>query len=232
MLLEGPGVVRGAVEAGTELVRVFVLPDDAAGRRLAAAASCEVVAVTPQVLGAIAGSEHPRGPVAVAVRPAWRPLRNVPTLVLWELGDPGNVGTLIRSAVAFGFDVGIVAGTADPWSPKALRAAAGAHFAARLGVVSGLDDLERVGLRPVATVPRGGQPPGRVPRGAALAVLVGNEAHGLPADVLAAADLRVTVPTRAGVESLNAATAAAIVMYELGVRRAGPGTGHGAGDRG
>jgi TrmH family RNA methyltransferase len=104
---------------------------------------------------------------------------------------------------------------ADPWAPKVLRAAAGAHFRTTLETDPDLTvaDLSERGFRVVATAGTGGAPPWSLPR-TKTAWLIGEEAHGLPADVIASADQLVTIPMPGTVESLNAAAAAAILAYE------------------
>jgi TrmH family RNA methyltransferase len=135
-------------------------------------------------------------------------------VVAWGLGDPGNVGTLIRTAAAFGWDVGYSPGTADPWAPKVLRAAAGGHFRTGLTPVGSVDELRDAGLATVATVVTGGETPDRLGAGR-YALLVGEEAEGLPSDVVDRAAFKVSIPMPGGTESLNAAVAASIVIYEL-----------------
>ena len=216
-LLEGPHLVTAAVDAGFPLWRVFVVGGDALGRELAATAGAEVVVVDEATMRRLGTTETPQSPIAVAAIPEAAPPPNGRVIVAWGVGDPGNCGTLIRIAAAFGY--GFVSGpeTAEIWSPKVLRSAAGAHFAVRLGRAADLDTI-RAGRRTVvATVARGGVAPGPLP--AAAAVVVGNEARGLPPEVVAAADIRVTIPTSGAVESLNAAVAGAIVAY-LGVASA------------
>jgi TrmH family RNA methyltransferase len=207
-LLEGPHVLQAAIGAGIVPELVFVaegdpLPDIAA----------EVIPVTEAVLDTIAPTDSPRGPIAVVEIPSPDPLRPEPTLVLWELNTPGNVGTLIRSAAAFGWNVARHGG-ADPWSPKVLRAAAGAHFAVPISEVDDLAELEQAGLMPVATVPEGGVAPESIESSGPVALLVGNEASGLPTEVIESVELALTIPM-AGWESLNVAVAGAIAMYEL-----------------
>jgi TrmH family RNA methyltransferase len=121
---------------------------------------------------------------------------------------------LIRTAAAFGWDFGHTAGTADPWSPKVLRAGAGGHFRVGIGPVASVEELDDVGLVTVATVVAGGEAPDRLGSGR-FAVLVGEESAGLAADVAASASKKVTIPMTGGTESLNAAIAAAIIVYEL-----------------
>jgi TrmH family RNA methyltransferase len=111
-------------------------------------------------------------------------------------------------------------GTADPWAPKVLRSAAGGHFRAGAARVGTLEELRTGGRLLVATVARGGMPPASLPRGP-LAILVGEEARGLPPEVAGACDLAVTIPMPGGAESLNAAVAGAIVAYEVAGRHGG-----------
>jgi TrmH family RNA methyltransferase len=121
---------------------------------------------------------------------------------------------MIRTAAAFGWDFGHASGTADPWSPKVLRAGAGSHFRLTIAPVASLSDLERWGFTAAAAVVSGGRDPALLDAGR-YALLVGAEATGLPPDVIEAASLELTIPMPGGTESLNAAVAAAILAYEL-----------------
>jgi TrmH family RNA methyltransferase len=211
--------VQAAVGAGATLRTVYLTADDAVGRSLAATAGAEVVVVDEATLRRISTTETPQSPVATVVVPAGTVAAGGRVVVAWALSDPGNCGTLIRLAAGFGF--GYLSGpeSADPWSPKVLRSAAGAHFTTSLGAVSNLDEVRAGGRRLYATVVRGGAPPGPLEND--VAVLIGNEALGLPAEVVAGCDATITIPMTGAVESLNAATAAAIVLY---AGAAGPGT--------
>jgi TrmH family RNA methyltransferase len=147
-----------------------------------------------------------RADLPVGVRPV--------TLALWQLGDPGNVGTLLRSADAFGAGVALSEGCADPTSPKALRASMGALFRVPL---SGFD--EPGGTR-VALVPRGGTPLPDVPLGGDVVFVLGAEREGLPADVLAACSVQASIPQTGDAESLNVAMAGTVALYERSRRGA------------
>jgi TrmH family RNA methyltransferase len=221
-LLEGPHLVGEAVAAGIVPATIFALDDDAEARAWAERAGCELLTVAPEVLERIATTETPQSPVAIIEVPdaALPPVGSV--LVAWGVSDPGNAGTLIRTAAAFGLAYAAGPDSADTWSPKVLRAGAGAHFRAPVAAVATLDDL--TGRTLVATVPAGGVAPRDLPAGD-LAILVGDEAAGLPANVLAAADVEVTIPMPGGTESLNAAVAGAIVAYETALRGGGEGGG-------
>lgn len=130
------------------------------------------------------------------------------TLALWRVADPGNVGTLIRAADAFGAAVALSAGSADPTGPKATRASMGSIFQTP---VVGFDETEgrRVGL-----VPDGGRPLAELDFAGPVVFLLGAEREGLPADVLATCAEMATIPLSGGAESLNVATAGAIALYE------------------
>jgi TrmH family RNA methyltransferase len=133
-------------------------------------------------------------------------------LGLWQLSDPGNVGTLLRTADAFGAAVSLSPGCADPTGPRAVRASAGAIF--RVPLV-GWDALPE---RRVALVSRGGTPLAEAGLSAPVALLLGSEREGLPEELVA--DRRkatITLPGEA--ESLNVAAAGAIALYELSRRR-------------
>lgn len=210
-LLEGPVLVGEAVAAGVAIQILFGLVDDARGRDLAAAAGIEFSSVTPAVLERISTTETPQSPVAVITIPQGSVAPGGRVLVAWGVGDPGNCGSLIRTAAALSHGFLAGPGTADVWSPKVLRAASGGHFRTGIGEAPDLE-WARAGRRVlVATVASGGVTPAPLPPD--VAILVGSEPHGLPPEVVAAADLRITIPMAPGAESLNAAVAGAIVAY-------------------
>lgn len=213
-LLEGPNLLHEALTAGLIPETVFALPDDHASAALAEEHGVELIVVAESALKRLAGTETPRGPVAVIGIPAPSRAEGRNLVVAWGLGDPGNVGTLIRIAAAFGWDFGHTRGTADPWSPKVVRAGAGYHFRTGIAPMTSVAGLGDAGLITVATVVSGGDAPDRLGSGR-YAVLVGDESAGLPPDVVDQAARKVTIPMPGGTESLNAAVAAAIVMYEL-----------------
>jgi TrmH family RNA methyltransferase len=136
-------------------------------------------------------------------------------VALWGVADPGNVGTILRSALAFGASSVVLGpGCADPFGPKAVRASMGAIFSVPVARVTALAQLpgERVALVAHAGEPIAG------PAAGELTLLVGAERAGLPDDVVAACDRVAQIPI-AG-ESLNAAMAATIALYELRPRMA------------
>jgi TrmH family RNA methyltransferase len=128
--------------------------------------------------------------------------------------DPGNVGTLIRTAAAAGAGaVFLTAGSADPYSPKVLRAAAGAVL--RIPVLYATpEEIKNAAIPLYAAHPRGNVTPYELDMKKSFCLLIGNEAHGLSAEALAMADAHVRLPMAAHTESLNAAMAAGILLYE------------------
>ena len=134
------------------------------------------------------------------------------TLALWRVSDPGNVGTLIRTADAFGAAVALSAECADPLGPRALRASAGAIFRAPLV------DWEGMSGTRVALAAHGGRPLHELELSPPLTLLLGSERAGLPHDL--AADVEATIQLPGEAESLNVAAAGAIALYELS-RRSG-----------
>ena len=140
-------------------------------------------------------------------------------VVLDRLQDPGNIGTIIRTAVAAGYDAVVsLKGTADIFSRKVLRATAGMIFDIPIFRIDNpeelLEMLKRYGKRAVVTVPEGGVPYYDVNLSDNVALIVGNEGNGISEMLKNSADERVTIPMCGEIESLNAAISAAILMYE------------------
>jgi TrmH family RNA methyltransferase len=181
------------------------------------------VAVVPDALFAgISGLESPAAigfllglPAAPALLPA------VPTVVLDRLQDAGNVGSILRSASAFGFaQVLALKGTAALWSPKVLRAGMGAHFALQL--VEGLSDADLAALQLplVATSSHASAEVSRVALPSPCAWVLGHEGQGVSDALLARCALQLRIPQPGGEESLNVAAAAAVCLYESARQRA------------
>jgi RNA methyltransferase, TrmH family len=155
----------------------------------------------PRVIGIFRRDDLPHAPVPEV------------GLALWHIGDPGNVGTLIRSAAALGpAFVALSKGSADATGPKALRASMGALFRVPL-----LDFDDAPGRR-IALVAHGGMTPAELDLSGPTTFVLGAEREGLPENVLATCEERATVPLAPGSESLNVATAGAIALYELSRR--------------
>jgi TrmH family RNA methyltransferase len=135
-------------------------------------------------------------------------------IVLVGVADPGNAGTLIRTAAALALSQVVVAGGADPWATKVVQASAGAIAAVRLITqISGPEALAG-GAPRCALVVSGGSPPAALIPGPRWLV-IGGEANGIPDDWLAACEERLTLPMPGGTESLNAAVAGSIAAYLL-----------------
>jgi RNA methyltransferase, TrmH family len=224
-LIEGPNLLEEALGAGTSPIEVFALESDARTADLLAVTHSEAVVVDEAALARLAGTKTPRGPVAIIEVPASQTWVRPNVLVSWGVSDPGNVGALIRVAAAFGWDFGHGSGSADPWSPKTLRAGAGAHFRLAIGEVASLETLSSTGYTTLASVVTEGVDPSSVGPIERLALLIGEEANGLPQTVLDSADRLVTIPMPGGFESLNAAVAAGVLVHALtnsgGMGRAG-----------
>jgi TrmH family RNA methyltransferase len=166
--------------------------------------------VAPHLLRQV--SQLGSGTRALAVYPQrWAPAPAGPVCVaLWGVNDPGNVGTVLRSALAFGAgSVALGPGTADPYGPKAVRASMGAIFSVPVVRVAGVEELPG---RKVALAARSGRPLAELERGE-VTLVVGAEREGLPPDVAAACDEAAHIPIAS--ESLNAAMAATVGLYEL-----------------
>jgi TrmH family RNA methyltransferase len=192
---EGEDLVGAAREAGIEPVDLLVAGENVASEMLA------TVSTLP----------HPARVVGVYARDALPVAQRDLCLGLWRVTDPGNVGTILRTADAFGACVALSDGCADPLSPKALRASAGAIF--RVPVL-GLDDAPEPR---VALVAHGGTPLAELDLAPPLTFLLGAERAGLPSS-LVTDRYKATIVLPGGAESLNVGAAAAIALYELAGR--------------
>lgn len=228
-LAEGVRLVEEVLAAGVPLRAVVISPALEAtprGKSLADALRARaprIEDVTDRALAELAATEHPQGVLAVIEPPAWKTDQIVVgpdtvTLVLDAVQDPGNVGSLIRSAWALGA-AGVLAlpGTTDLGNPKVLRATMGAAF--RLPVI-GLpvpDALDWCAAHQVEVwvAAADGAPVASVSRTGPVALVVGNEGAGVSLELAQRAARRVAVPQRPGAESLNVAVAAGILLYEV-----------------
>ena len=254
--VEGPKLVEDALRSGLEAGALLVSEAGEADleRILRAASESEagiprsrVMRTTDKLFASVAGTETPQGVAALFRQPAWEfddvvrgaasaegALRGDAALVvvMAAVQDPGNIGTIVRSAQAFGA-TGVVTtrGSADPWSPKALRASAGSGL--RVPVLRGmaipvlLAQLRVAGVKIVAasshaaSVGAGEADELAADLREAVAIFIGNEGAGLPREIEHVADARISIPMMAGVESLNAGVAASVVLYEAARQRNG-----------
>lgn len=226
-IVEGVRAVASAIQAGADVVELIATHEAASMPDVApilSIATAPVHIVENRVMQRITNVEHPQGLMAV-VRVDFEALSESYTgkriLALDGVQDPGNVGTLIRTAAWFGIEAILIgSGTVDPFSPKVVRATMGSLWEIKLieaGVLSStLDSLRNRGYSVYAADLEGTD--AREWRPEVLSVLVlGNEAHGIRPEVLDKVDVRVTIPGGRpdGVtESLNVATAGAVLMYQ------------------
>ena len=232
--IEGPRLVEEAIRSGLRFRAVFFRQSSlAVADRLLPqiAAQVETVLLPNEIFDSAVATETPQGVAALAKVRSFtldEMLRSYQPLVvaLSGLQDPGNVGTILRSAEAFGASGALLGeGTVSQFNSKAVRASAGSVF--RLPVVAvKLDEaiprLREAGLRLVATSSHGGTPADQVNFASPLALFIGNEGSGLPRELMSKMDETVVVPHPGQVESLNAAVAASILLYEAArQRRAG-----------
>jgi RNA methyltransferase, TrmH family len=203
---EGEDLIDAAEAAGWEPIAKLV----------AEGSGLEGDEVAPHLLAQV--SQLGSGTRAIGVyAQRWAPAPVGPLcLALWGVNDPGNVGTALRGALAFGASsVALGPGTADPYGPKAVRASMGALFDVPVARVRDPTDLPG---RRIALVPRGGEPLA-APAGD-VTLVVGAERDGLPGEIVAACDGTATIAVRS--ESLNAAMAATVALYECNRRMAAP----------
>jgi TrmH family RNA methyltransferase len=225
--IEGEHLVAEAMHSHLRFATVFLrdnyqpsfaTPDDA-----------EHLLLPPDVFASAVATEQPQGIAALVHPPVFSPdtFFRAPAalvLVLAGLQDPGNVGTLLRSAEAFAATgVLLLPGTASPWNPKALRASAGSAF--RVAAIAAsesdaLDLLAEHNVPAIAAVARDGTPIDAAPLAKSCALLIGNEGAGLSDSLIAAAAHRITIPMPGKVESLNAAIAGSLLLYEAARQRA------------
>lgn len=232
MVIEGLRLAREAAAVGQPLTWAFYTPDfaaDEAGQALLAVAELRgatVWEVPPEVLRAVSDTETPQGIVVVLPIPE-PPLPAAPmfTLALDGVRDPGNLGTMLRSAWAAGVErVLLPPGTVDPTNPKVARAGMGAHFHVPVQRCAWEDFPALVAGSAVWLADAGGASSyDAVDWRGPVTLVVGGEAEGAGPECRALAEGRhVFIPMAPGVESLNAAVAAAVLLFEMArQRRAG-----------
>jgi len=233
--IEGMRIVEEAIRSGLKFKAVFFREsaDNRAERLLPQmAAHVETLLLPDKLFASAVPSENPQG-VAALVRCKQFKLEDVlanshsgPLLAIAGVQDPGNLGTILRSAEAFGAgSVLLGEGTVSPFNSKVIRASAGSAF--RLPMVQVkladiLDAMRERGLRLIATSSHKGTPLDQADLSVPLAVFIGSEGAGLPRDLLAEMTETVAIPHSPNVESLNAGVAASILLYEIARQKLSP----------
>lgn len=229
--VEGPRLVEEALRSGVAAEALLV--SDSGERHLLSLRHClhaklRMLRTSDRLFAAVAGTETPQGVAALVEPPHWRmpDLLGAAALVVALAGvqDPGNVGAIIRAAEAFGAS-GVVAcaGSANPLGVKAVRASAGSVF--RLPTLSGLRpadlqaELRKRGLPQFAAVTAEGPAPVETDLAQPCVLWIGSEGSGLPEEIQRATDASIRIPLRPTVDSLNAASAATVLLYEAARQR-------------
>ena len=229
--LEGPKLLEEALRAGLTIECVFAAHEaEWQLEALHLPAHVELLLMEHELLAPVLSTETPQ-PIAALVHPRQsrdflQPTGSGLILVLAGLQDPGNLGTLARSAEAFGArGILCLPGTVTPWNPKAIRASAGSLF--RMAMLALPTDeafaaLHDSGYKVWTTAVNEAQHPVAAqdaPLSGPVAVVIGNEGKGVPDEVAALCDGALTIPCPGPVESLNASTAASILLYEAARQR-------------
>jgi len=231
-VLEGPRVVQGALDRGAHLQTVYLatgaaraFPAIVEGAELA---GIPIVHLRDGVVEKVSTTRTPQPVLAVASRRAasGAALSGTGTLLVTvDVSDPGNLGTIIRSAEASGTDGVVVTGenAVDVHHPKVVRSTAGAIFgvavAQETDPVAALRAIGEGGRHRLATQARGGEPYDRVDLAGACALVLGNEARGLDESLAPHLDGAITIPVAGHAESLNVAMAAAVLSFEAARQR-------------
>jgi RNA methyltransferase, TrmH family len=235
--IEGPKLIEEALRAGLRVKTIFVAqgPDHAPERMLEALTlprETEVLHLPKKLLDQALATETPQSIAALIEPPQWSweqllgSRRNAAPLVIVLAGlqDPGNLGTILRSAEAFGA-TGVVSlpGTVSAWNTKAVRASAGSVFRVPFltsEIVECIPRLHGAGLAIFAALSHGAQQAHSADLARPVALIIGNEGNGVPGALAARADGTITIPFPGPVESLNAAVAASVLLYEASRQRA------------
>jgi TrmH family RNA methyltransferase len=234
--IEGPKLLEEALRAGLRVKMIFLAhgPDRVWERlldKLKVARDVEVLELPKKLLDQALATETPQ-PIAALVEPpewSWSHVLNqnqkkTLIVVLAGIQDPGNLGTILRSAEAFGA-TGVVSlpGTVSAWNAKAVRASAGSVFRVPVLAASVEECIERLreaGVKVLATTARGTGAADLVELNGPVALVIGNEGSGIPDEIVREADGAITIPCPGAVESLNAAVAASVLLYEVSRQRA------------
>ncbi len=231
--IEGPNLLYEALHAGLRIDCLFAAERaEHLLETIPLPRETEILLLPSEVLNSALSTESPQ-PVAALIEPpdwTWDHListarKTAPLLlILAGIQDPGNLGTILRSAEAFAAD-GVIClpGTVSAWNPKAVRASAGSIFRLPLLATSEsacFDRLRVAGIRTFTSAVRGeAQPADLVDLAEPVALLIGNEGNGVPAELARQANGAITIPCPGPVESLNASIAASVLLYEASRQR-------------
>ena len=232
--IEGASLIAEALRARLRIQCAFTAQGfEDQLRALSLPSHTEILLLPRPLLDAAQATESPQPVAALVEPPQWtwvdllggHPRRTPLVVVLAGLQDPGNLGTILRSAEAFGA-TGVVClpGTVNPWNPKAVRASAGSIF--RLPLVAAtaeecFEQLNQANLRVLTTAVRGLETFHDSDLAGPVGLLIGNEGNGVPQELARLAHAAIAIPTPGPVESLNAAVAASILLYEAARQRSG-----------
>jgi TrmH family RNA methyltransferase len=235
--IEGPNLLKEALRAGLRIDCVFAAQGtDAMREVLALPPETEILVLPKELLDSALTTEAPQSIAALVEPPDWTWAHIVGThglggkekspalvVVLDSLQDPGNLGTILRSAEAFGAD-GVIClpGTVSAWNTKAVRASAGSIFRLPVLAVSAEDCIARLleaGVKIWTTTVKAAQAANLVDLAGPVALLIGNEGNGVSDHLAAQATGRITIPCPGPVESLNAAVATSVLLYEASRQR-------------
>ena len=223
--IEGDHLLEEALRSGQVLKSIFLSEDRALPTYLPR--GVETIVLAKDVFASCVETLSPQGIAALLVPPVAsveQMLTGTPLLLIAVgLQDPGNLGTLIRSAEAFGATgVLITPGTVSPWNQKSIRASAGSVFRVPTAVATPevMETLEQHSVRLLAAMKEDAIAIAAADLTQSCGLMIGNEGAGLPEGWLAMADQRITIPCPGPVESLNAAVAGSLLLYEASRQRA------------
>ena len=235
IFIEGERLCEEALKSGLSLIVAFHSPDPSPrSQKILAALSeqnCFAYETTPEAFEAVSDTVNSQGIIVIAQRPLWefeQVINASSDLIMTfdSIQDPGNAGTMMRTAEAAGIQgLAVLKGTTDCAAPKVLRSAMGAAF--RLPIIANLESEQIIqacreyNITIAATASEGSLVYSDYDWQQPTMVIFGNEANGVKPEILAACDVRVSIPLQAPVESLNVASAAAIILFEAARQRRG-----------
>ena len=225
-VVEGPRAIEAAIAARADLEAIYfgtnLHPRHAPFIKRAYELGYSLFEVDAGVLEPVLDLSHAQPIAAIAAMPPMRPIgfdSNAPIVVLDQLRDPGNAGTIIRSAHASGSrDVIFLGGSVDPYNAKVVRSSAGSVFFVNihqdLSVDATIAQIKAGGFRLVGAIASAETPYSQAAIANSVAFVIGNEADGISDEVASRLDLSVRIPTETSLESLNASMAATILLFE------------------